>query len=89
MTELERNARYSFNEKLAYFEKLGFSFPNLQVLEYKGYKVITTSKLGGGVRYYFYKEDKLVKMRNWNWKTDIMLYAKRYIDQELIKKTTN
>lgn len=25
----------------------------------------------------------LVKMRHWNWKNDIRLYAKRYIDREL------
>lgn len=86
MTEFERNARYSYDEKLAQLKEKGFDGLHLQTLSYNGYEVITNSKLGKGVRYYFYKDKKLVKIRNWNWKTDIMLYAKRYIDQELKRK---
>lgn len=84
MTDFERNARYSYSEKLAYLqEKL--SFPNLQTFSHKGIDVISISGIHKGVTWYFYSEGKLVKMRHWNWKTDIELYAKRYIDQCLLK----
>lgn len=86
MTEFERNARYSYEEKLAQLREKGYDSLHLQTLSYNGYDVITVSKLYKGVRYYFYKDGKLVKIRNWNWKTDIILYAKRYIDQELRRR---
>jgi len=82
MTEFERNARYSYDEKLTYLEQSHDS-KHLQTMSYGGYNVIMLSGLGKGLTYFFYKERKLVKMRRWNWKQDIRLYAKRYIDQVL------
>lgn len=86
MTEFERNARYSYEEKLSYLKDNGYDSQHLQTFTYKGFDVITTSKLYKGVRYYFYKDSKLVKMRNWNWKDDITQYAKVYIDQVLSRQ---
>ena len=85
MTDFERNARYSYNEKLSYLKEIGYDRIHLQTFSYKGFDVITTSKVTKGIRIYFYKDDRLVKMRNKNWKTDIIQYAKNYIDLTLIK----
>ena len=82
MTEFERNARYSYDEKLAYL-KQSHDSRHLQTMSYGGYDVIMLSGLTKGLTYFFYKDGKLVKMRKWNWKQDIRLYAKRYIDNEL------
>lgn len=82
MTEFERNARYSYNEKLAYL-KQSYDSQHLQTMSYGGYDVIMLSGWKKGLTYFFYKDGKLVKMRRWNWKQDIYLYAKRYIDNEL------
>jgi len=41
------------------------------------------SGLQHGIKYLFYKDKRLVKIRQWNWKDNIRLYAKRYIDREL------
>ena len=89
MTEFERNARYSYDEKLSFLKDNGYDDLHLQTFSYKGFDVISTSKLHKGVRYYFYKNGRLVKMRNWNWKTDINQYAKVYIDQVLVKQVTD
>lgn len=89
MTEFERNSRYSYEEKLSYLKDNGYDSQHLQTFFYKGFDVITTSKLYKGVRCYFYKDNKLVKMRNWNWKDDITQYAKVYIDQVLNRITTD
>lgn len=86
MTEFERNAKYSYSEKLLYLQEIGYDSQHLYTFCYKGFDVITTSKLNKGVRCYFYKNGKLVKIRNKNWKTNIIQYAKTYIDLELIKK---
>ena len=82
MTEFEQNARYSYDEKLAYL-KQSHDSQHLQTMSYGGYDVIMLSKLGKGLTYFFYKDGQLVKMRRLNWKQDIRLYAKRYIDMEL------
>ena len=82
MTEFERNARYSYDEKLAYL-KQSHDSRHLQTMSYGGYDVIMLSGLKKGLTYFFYKDGKLIKMRWWNWKQDIRLYAKRYIDNEL------
>lgn len=82
MTEFERNARYSYDEKLAYL-KQSHDSQHLQTMSYGGYDFIMLSGLGKGLTYFFYKDGKLLKMRRWNWKQDIRLYAKRYIDMEL------
>lgn len=86
MTEFERNARYSYSEKLAYLRQFHDS-QHLQTMSYEGYDVIMLSGLKKGLTYYFYKDGKLIKMRRWNWKTDIRLYAKVYIERELKKNT--
>lgn len=85
MTDFERNARYSYDEKLAYLKELGCDRIHLQTFSYKGFTVITHSRLTKGIRCYFYKDGRLVKMRNKHWKTDIIQYAKSYIDLELLK----
>lgn len=85
MTEFERNARYSYSEKLAYLQQR-LTFPNLQTMSYKGIDVISISGIGKGVRWFFYLDGKLVKIRDWSWKTDIALYARRFIDQCLLKQ---
>lgn len=86
MTEFERNARYSYDEKLAYLKQLHDS-QHLQTMSYGGYDVIMLSGLKKGLTYFFYKDGKLVKMRRWNWKQDIRLYAKDYIERELKNNT--
>jgi hypothetical protein len=83
MTDFERNARYSYEEKLEYLKSKGHDSLHLQTMSYNGYDVIMVSGLQHGVKYLFYKDKHLVKMRHWNWKDDIRLYAQRYIDQEL------
>lgn len=85
MTELERNARYSYNEKLEYLKQRHDS-RHLQTMSYKGYDVITLSGLGKGLRFFFYKDGQLIKMRHQVWKDDIRLYAQAYIDQILYAK---
>ena len=87
MTNFERNARYSYEEKLEFLKSKGYDSLHLQTLSYKGYDVIMLSELQHGVRYFFYKDGNLVKMRHWNWEDIIVLYAKRYIDQELSKNS--
>lgn len=82
MTEFERNARYSYNEKLAYL-KQSYDSQHLQTMSYGDYDIIMLSGWKKGLTYFFYKDGKLVKMRRWNWKQDIYLYAKKYIDNEL------
>ena len=82
MTDFERNARYSYNEKLEYLRKSNDS-QHLQTMSYKGYDVIMESGLGKGLRFFFYKDGQLIKMRNKVWKDDIRLYARNYIDQVL------
>lgn len=82
MTEFERNARYSYNEKLAYLRQFHDS-QHLQTMSYGGYDVIMLSGLGKGLRFFFYKDSRLVKIRDKNWKDDIRLYARTYIDQIL------
>lgn len=82
MTEFERNARYSYDEKLAYL-KQSHDSQHLQTMSYKGYDVIMLSGLGKGLRYFFYKDSHLVKIRDKNWKDNIRLYARTYIDQVL------
>ena len=82
MTEFERNARYSYDEKLAYL-KQSHDSQHLQTMSYKGYDVIMLSGLGKGLRFFFYKDGKLIKMRHKVWKDDIRLYARTYIDQVL------
>lgn len=82
MTEFERNARYSYNEKLEYLKQRNDS-QHLQTMSYKGCDVIMLSGLGKGLRYFFYKDGQLVKMRDKVWKKDIRLYARTYIDQVL------
>lgn len=82
MTEFERNARYSYDQKLAYLRQSHDS-QHLQTMSYNGYDVIMLSGLGKGLRYFFYKDGHLVKMRDKNWKNDIRLYARTYIDQVL------
>ena len=83
MTEFERNARYSYEEKLGYLKSKGYDSLHLQTMTYNNYDVIMVSELKHGVTYFFYKDKHLVKMRYWIWKDDISLYAKRYIDREL------
>lgn len=85
MTNFERNARYSYEEKLSYLRNNDYDNQHLQTFTYNGIDVISTSKLNKGLRYYFYKNGKLVKIRDMNWKTDIIQYAKVYIDQVLNK----
>lgn len=85
MTDFERNARYSYAEKLEFLKSKGYDSMHLQTMSYNGYDVIMVSELLHGVRYFFYKNGTLVKMRWWNWKTDIRLYARTYIDQVLSK----
>ena len=82
MTEFERNARYSYDEKLAYLMQSHDS-KHLQTMSYGGYDVIMLSGLGKGLRYFFYKDGQLIKMRDKVWKDDIRLYAQTYIDQVL------
>ena len=82
MTEFERNARYSYDEKLAYL-KQSHDSQHLQTMSYKGYDVIMLSGLGKGLRFFFYKDKQLIKLRNKVWKDDIRLYAQTYIDQVL------
>lgn len=55
-------------------------------MSYNGYDVIMLSGLRKGLRYFFYKDGHLVKMRDKNWKNDIRLYARTYIDQVLNAK---
>lgn len=83
MTEFERNARYSYEEKLSYLKENGYDSQHLQTFSYKGFDIISISKYHQGVQYYFYQDGKLVKMRHFSWKTDIMQYARIYIDQVL------
>ena len=87
MTEFERNARYSYEEKLAYLKQLHDS-QHLQTISYGGYDIIMLSGQGKGITYFFYKKKKLVKIRRWNWEQDICLYAKRYIDNKLKAQKT-
>ena len=82
MTEFERNARYSYNEKLEYLRQSNDA-QHLQTMSYSGYDVIMLSGIGKGLRFFFYKDGQLIKMRDKNWKDDIRLYAKAYIDQVL------
>lgn len=82
MTEFERNARYSYDEKLAYLKQLHDS-QHLQTMSYKGYDVIMLSGLGKGLRFFFYKGGRLIKMRDKVWKDNIRQYAQTYIDQVL------
>lgn len=82
MTDFERNARYSYDEKLAYLRQ-SHDTQHLQTMYYGGYDVIMLSGLKKGLKYFFYKGGKLVKMRDKNWKDDIRLYARIYIDQVL------
>lgn len=86
MTEFERNARYSYKDKLAYLQNAGYKYPNLQTLSFEGYDVITFSKLTRGFTVLIYKDGALVKMRHKNWKDSIETYVKAYIHQELTKK---
>lgn len=81
-TEFERNARYSYDEKLAYL-KQSHDSQHLQTMSYGGYDVIMLSGLGKGLRFFFYKDKQLIKMRDKVWKDDIRLYAQTYIDQVL------
>lgn len=85
MTEFERNTRYSYEEKLAQLRER-YTYPHLQTMSYKGIDVISQSGLGKGVRWFFFKDGKLLRIRNKIWKTDINLYAKRFIDQVLLKE---
>lgn len=82
MTEFERNARYSYDEKLAYL-KQSHDSQHLQTMSYKGYDVIMLSCLGKGLRFFFYKDGRLIKMRHKVWKDNIRQYAQTYIDQVL------
>ena len=82
MTEFERNARYSYSEKLEYLKQRHDS-QHLRTMSYGGYDVIMLSGLGKGLTFFFYKNGQLVKMRYQVWKDDIRLYARTYIDQVL------
>lgn len=82
MTEFERNARYSYDEKLAYL-KQSHDSQHMQTMYYKGYDVIMLSGLGKGLRFFFYKGGRLIKMRDKVWKDNIRQYAQTYIDQVL------
>ena len=82
MTEFERNARYSYDEKLAYL-KQSHDSQHLQTMSYKGYDVIMLSGLEKGLRFFFYKGGRLIKMRDKVWKDNIRQYAQTYIDQVL------
>ncbi len=84
MTELERYARYSFEEFLTILKGKGIDSLHIQTLSYKGYDIISHSKIGKGVRYFFYKDGRLVKIRHRTFKKNILLYAKNYIDNELL-----
>lgn len=85
MTELERNQRYTIDEM---WKNLSgrYDSTHLRRLSYKGFEVISASKLGKGFRLYIYRDGHLLKIRDWSWKDDIFLYAKRYIDQCLVGK---
>ena len=80
MTNFQRKARYSYDEKLAYL-KQSYDSKHLQTMSYGGYDVIMLSGLGKGLRFFFYKDGHLVKMRDKVWKDDIRLYVRTYIDQ--------
>lgn len=86
MTEFERNARYTYQQKLAYLQESGYKYPNLQTMSFEGYDVISYSKLGKGFTLMIYKNGALVKMRHKGWKNSIETYTKAYIHQELTSK---
>lgn len=88
MTGFERNARYSYDEKLAYLKQLGYKYPNLQTMSFEGYDVISYSKLGKGFTVMIYKNGALIKMRNKGWRDNINTYIKAYIHQELTAAPT-
>ena len=74
--------RYSFDELYAhYLQKGGLTTKR----QYKGFDIIIASKKDCGVNYFFYKDGKFLKQRNWNWHPQIEEYPKRYIDEVLIK----
>lgn len=74
--------KYSFDELYAHLtEKGGLTTKR----NYKGFDIIVSSKQGCGVNYFFYKNGKFVKQRNWNWHPQIEEYPKRYIDEVLNK----
>ena len=74
--------RFSFDELYAHnLQKGGLTTKR----KYKGYDIIIHSKYGHGVDYFFYKDGKFLKQRNWSWHPQIEEYPKRYIDEVLIK----
>ena len=74
--------RYSIEELYAHNLKKGGLATKRQ---YKGFDILIHSKDGCGVNYFFYKNGKFVKQRNWNWCPQIEEYPKRYIDEVLSK----
>ncbi len=87
MTRFERNARYSLEEKLNYLKQHGYDSVHLRTFSYKGFDVIAASRLMHGIHFYFYKDNKLVKLRTIRREIDITHYIKAYIDLELLKET--
>lgn len=54
-------------------------------MQYKGFDIIIYSKKYCGVNYFFFKDGKFIKQRNWAWYPQIKEYPKRYIDEVLSK----
>ena len=74
MTVFERNARYSYEEMLSRLKRTHDN-EHLRTFSYKGFDIITISKQMRGIMCFFYREGKLIKMRNQVYKKDIIQYA--------------
>ena len=74
--------KYSFEELYAHFlQKGGMTTTR----KYKGFDIIIHSKECCGVNYFFYKDGKFIKQRNWVWYPQIGEYPKRHVDEVLSK----
>lgn len=60
MTEFERNARYSYDEKLTYL-KQSHDSQHLQIMSYGDYDIIMLSGLKKGLTYFFLQKWKTCK----------------------------
>ena len=74
--------KYSFEELYTHNLKMGGLTTKRQ---YNGFDILIHSKEGCGVNYFFYKDGKFIKQRNWAWHSQIEEYYKRYIDEVLLK----
>lgn len=84
-TDFQRHQKYNFNDWLNNIKEK-YDSRHYRVFEYNGFQCITYSAEGRGFGVKIFKNNILVCERGKVYRPDIILYVKRFIDQELIAK---